>query len=95
MRGRLALLTASKYSSLTRLNLDQCKLTDAAMAALVSAPALQNLIEFDAALNGLKTGVTALTDRRLMPRLSAANFSANRIGRDLARKLKRRPGVYA
>jgi hypothetical protein len=88
-------LTASKFSSLTRLNLDQCKLTDAAMSVLVSAPSLQNLIEFDAAWNGLKTGVAALSDRRVMPQLSAANFSANRIGRDLARKLKRRPGLFA
>jgi uncharacterized protein (TIGR02996 family) len=88
-------LTLEKFSSLTRLGLDQCKLTDTAMNALVNAPALQNLIELDAAQNGLRTGVAALADRRVMPRLSAANYSANRIARDLARKLKRRPGIYA
>lgn len=88
-------LASAKFCNLTRLALVQCKLTDGTMAALASAPALQNLIEFDAALNGLNTGVAALADRRVMPRLAAANFSANRIDRDLARRLKRRPGIFA
>ncbi len=88
-------LTREKFRSLTRLGLDQCKLTDIAMEAIVNAPALQNLIELDATQNGLRTGVAALADRRTLPQLSAANFSANRIARDLARTLRRRPGIYA
>ena len=41
-------LKHDKFRSLTRLGLDQCRLTDTAMDELVNAPALQNLIEFDA-----------------------------------------------
>jgi uncharacterized protein (TIGR02996 family) len=88
-------LEGKKFASLTRLNLAQCRLSDTAMASLVRAPALEGLIEFDAAQNGLKTGVAALADRRFMPRLSAGNFAGNRISRDLARKLNRRSGIHA
>jgi hypothetical protein len=87
------LLMRGRFASLTRLGLDQCGLSDAATAALVSAPSLQGLIEFDAANNGLKAGAKPLVDRGVMPQLAAANFSANRISPDLVRKLRRRPGI--
>jgi hypothetical protein len=87
-------LVHEKFQNLTRLHLNHCKLTDTAMNALVTAPALQNLIEFDVSQNALSTSVAPLTNHRVMPRLSAANFSGNPIARELARKLKRRPGVF-
>jgi hypothetical protein len=88
-------LTAAKFGNLRRLHVTRCKLTDTAMARLLAAPTLQNLVELDAQENELRSGVTPLTDRRVMPNLSAANFSYNRIAADLIRKLKRRPGFVA
>jgi uncharacterized protein (TIGR02996 family) len=86
-------LAGGKFHNLTRLDLRQCKLTDAAMTGLLSAPALQNLIELDLAHNGLRAGVTALTDRRVMPRLSLCDLGGNHVPADLARRLRRRPGI--
>jgi uncharacterized protein (TIGR02996 family) len=89
------LLAAEKFHSLTRLVLSGCKLTGAAVATLVAAPALQNLIELDVSNNGLKAGISLLTDRQTLPRLSQGRFHTNRIGPDLVRRLNRRPGVIA
>ena len=86
-------LAAAKFGNLTRLHVAHCKLNDAAMGPLLTTPSLQNLLEFDASQNELRSGVALLTDRRVMPRLAAANFSDSRIPSDLVRKLKRRPGV--
>jgi len=87
-------LAQEKFQNLRRLHLSHCRLTDTAMTALVDAPALQNLIELNASQNALSTSVAPLTNHRVMPWLSAANFSGNPIARDLARKLKRRPGCF-
>jgi hypothetical protein len=92
LMGAKALAT-EKFSKLTRLHLAHCKLNDEAMSLLLSSPVLQNLIELDASQNDLRSSATLLTDRRVLPMLGAANFSDNRIPSDLARKLKRRPGV--
>ena len=66
------------------------------LAVLVSGSGttLQNLIELDVTKNGLKDGLKPLADRRTLPRLAAARVFGNRFGRDLQRKLTRRPGVY-
>jgi uncharacterized protein (TIGR02996 family) len=88
-------LAEAKFGNLTRLHVAGCKLNDAAIGPLLTAPSLQNLLELDASQNELRSGVAPLTDRRVMPRLAAANFSDCRIPSDLVRKLKRRPGVVA
>ena len=62
-------LTADKFRSLTRLDLGDCGLTDASAAALLAAPALQNLIELRLDENKLTDGVKPLTDPHTMPRL--------------------------
>ena len=88
------LLTRETFRNLTRLDLSECKLTDAVVSALLSAPTLQNLIELHVSKNGLKDGLRPLTDPSVLPRLAAACVSGNRLPRDLERKLLRRPGIY-
>jgi hypothetical protein len=88
------LLTRETFRNLTRLDLSECKLTDAAVSSLLSAPTLQNLIELHVSKNGLKDGLRPLTDPSVLPRLAAACISGNRLPRDLERKLLRRPGIY-
>jgi uncharacterized protein (TIGR02996 family) len=88
-------LAAAKFGNLTRLHVAGCKLNDAAMGSLLTAPSLQNLLELDASQNDLRSGIAPLADRRVLPRLAAANFADCRIPSDLVRKLKRRPGVVA
>jgi uncharacterized protein (TIGR02996 family) len=86
-------LEAEKYRNLTRLQIARCRLDDAAIDRLLTtAPFQQQLVELDVSQNEIRTGVTRLTDRRVMPRLSAATFSGNRIAADLLRRLKRRFG---
>jgi uncharacterized protein (TIGR02996 family) len=87
-------LTRESFGNLTRLDLSECKLTDTAVSALLTAPTLQNLIELDVSKNGLKDGLSPFTDRRCLPRLAVARVSGNRLSRELERKLARRPGVY-
>ena len=90
--GRAArLLAAEKFGSLTRLVLSECKLTDAAVAELVTAPALQNLVELNLEDNRLKDGLAPLADPANLPRLSACELFGNRIGAKLAKLLRRRP----
>jgi uncharacterized protein (TIGR02996 family) len=88
------LLTRETYRSLTRLDLSECKLTDTAVSALLSASTLQNLIELHLSKNGLRDSLRPLADPGVLPRLSAATISGNRLPRDLERKLSRRPGIY-
>jgi hypothetical protein len=87
------LLTEEKFRNLRLLWLGHCKLTDAAVSALLSSPTLQNLIQLNLDGNRLKTGVKLLTDRRILPRLSMCLLIDNPIAPDLCRKLARRPGV--
>jgi len=87
------LLAGEKFAPLTRLNLGFCNLTDAAVSALVAAPALQNLVELTLTGNKLTTSVEPLADPRTMPRLGSAVLEINQIDRPLAEKLRRRPGV--
>lgn len=87
------LLAEEKFGSLTRLELGGCKLTDTAVAALLAAPSLQNLVELDLMNNGLKSGVSALADRQTMPRLSLCSLQLNPIPPEIARKLRRRRGI--
>ena len=89
------LLAGEKFASLARLDLGFCNLTDAAVRALVAAPALQNLIELRLPGNDLASGVRPLADSRTMPRLASAVLGLNRIDQPLVRKLRRRPGVIA
>jgi uncharacterized protein (TIGR02996 family) len=86
------LLTTEKFHNLTRLGLGSCRLTDAALAALVDSPHLQNLIELQLNGNGLKTGVKPLINRSILPRLSRCLLKNNPLDPGLARKLARRPG---
>lgn len=86
-------LTDPKFASLRRLDLSGCGLTDAAVARLVAAPALQHLIELDLGRNNLRTGPEALADRAVLPQLASCALGGNPIPDALARKLRRRPGV--
>jgi uncharacterized protein (TIGR02996 family) len=88
-----SLLTAEKFSKLTRLKLNQCKLTATAAAELIEAPALQNLVELSLANNGLSAGIGRLTDHSLLPRLSSCDLRNNPIPDELTKKLLRRPGL--
>jgi uncharacterized protein (TIGR02996 family) len=87
------LLTSEKFRNLTRLNLSRCQLSNAAVSALLTAPALQNMIELNLDGNGLHEGLRPLVDRNTMPRLSVCSVTFNRIGADLRKALKRRPVV--
>ena len=85
-------LTDPKFASLTRLGLRGCKLTDPAVAALVAAPALRNLIELDLRDNRL-AAPEALADRAVLPQLASCSLADNALPAPVVRKLRRRPGV--
>ena len=85
-------LTDPKFASLTRLGLKGCKLTDPAVAALVAAPALRDLIELDLRDNRL-SAPEALADRSVLPRLASCSLADNPLPAPAVRKLRRRPGV--
>lgn len=87
-------LENKKFGSLTRLNLAGCKLNDAAVAKILAAPTLQDLIELDLSDNHLKTSLSPLADRRRMPRLSRCVLRGNSLDPDVKRKLSRRPGIH-
>jgi hypothetical protein len=63
------------------------------VAALVAAPALRNLIQFDLSDNRLTTGPEPLADRAVLPGLASCALSANALPAPVVRKLRRRPGV--
>jgi uncharacterized protein (TIGR02996 family) len=84
------LLASEKFHSLTRLNLRSCNLTNAAVAALLAAPSLQNLVELNLSNNGLHEGLRALASSSTMPRLSSCDLRDNRIGPALRKTLHRR-----
>jgi uncharacterized protein (TIGR02996 family) len=84
------LLAGEKFRNLTRLDLSRCQLSNAAVSALLTAPALQNMIELNLEGNGLHEGLRPLADPDTMPRLSVCNVALNRIGADLRKALKRR-----
>jgi uncharacterized protein (TIGR02996 family) len=86
-------LTDEKFTSLTRLGLAETGLTDPALAALLSAPALANLIHLELDGNDLSTAPERLADRTVLPQLAACSLSGNAIPAAVARKLRRRPGV--
>ncbi|QJW96875.1 TIGR02996 domain-containing protein [Frigoriglobus tundricola] len=86
-------LTDPRFGSLTRLCLKGCRLTDAAVSALVTAPALANLIQLELSDNRLTTGPERLTDRSVLPRLASCTLSGNPLPPAVTRKLRRRPGV--
>lgn len=83
-----------KFSSLRRLGLNNCQLTEAAVKKLLTAPSLSQLIELGLRDNRLSQSLELLTDRAVLPRLSACSLAGNSLPRPLARKLRRRPGVY-
>jgi uncharacterized protein (TIGR02996 family) len=99
LRGRpvgpkaIRLLADQKFASLRRLDLGNCGLTDAAVKALLEAPALQNLVELRLDGNNLKSGVAPLIDPNVMPRLGACYLNENRLGDELSEKLRKRPGM--
>ncbi|MFM8275146.1 MAG: TIGR02996 domain-containing protein, partial [Gemmata sp.] len=86
-------LCAPKFAALTRLALKGCKLTDAAVAALVGAPAVRNLIQLDLSDNGLKAGPNELGDPAVLPFLAACSLGGNPLTAPLVRRLRARPGV--
>jgi uncharacterized protein (TIGR02996 family) len=86
-------LTDPKFAALTRLGLKGCKLTDPAVSALLTAPALRNLIQLDLSDNRLTTGPEPLADRTVLPRLASCALTANALPAPVLRKLRRRPGV--
>ncbi|MCI0702163.1 MAG: TIGR02996 domain-containing protein [Planctomycetia bacterium] len=88
------LLTDPRFSSLTRLGLRYCKLSDSAVAALIASPTLRNLIELDLRDNKLATGPERLADRSVLPCLASCSLQLNEIDNAIARKLRRRPGVF-
>jgi uncharacterized protein (TIGR02996 family) len=76
--GRAArVLAGDKFAALTRLGLLDCGLTDAAVAELVAAPALQNLVELNVGRNKLRDGLKPLADPAALPRLSWCVLSGN------------------
>ena len=85
--------TDPKFASLTRLHLNDCKLSDAAVKALVTAPALRNLLTLGLDNNKLTTGPEPLADRAVLPKLAACGLSSNAISAATKRKLRRRPDV--
>jgi uncharacterized protein (TIGR02996 family) len=84
------LLADEKFRSLTRLELAGCKLTDAVVAALVAAPALQNLIELNLGENSLRDGLKPLADPSTLPRLSWCRVNADQLDPKLKKSLDRR-----
>jgi hypothetical protein len=85
-------LTEEKFRSLRRLELSECELTDAAAAALITAPALRNLIELNLSGNKLHDGLKPLGAPGTLPRLAWCAVHGNRIGEALSKQIKR-PGV--
>jgi hypothetical protein len=83
-----------KFSSLRRLGLNNCQLTEAVVKKLLTAPTLNNLIGLGLAHNRLSRSLELLVNRSVLPRLSACSLLGNSLPRPLARKLRRRPGVY-
>jgi uncharacterized protein (TIGR02996 family) len=86
-------LAEAKFGTLTRLGLRACRVTDPAVAALLAAPSLANLIQLELDDNGLSGSPERLTDRSVLPRLAACTLTGNSIPSPLARRLRRRPGV--
>jgi hypothetical protein len=86
-------LAEPKFASLTRLELNDCRLTGPSVKALLESPALNNLIQLDLSDNGLTSGPELLTDRAVLPRLASCSLGGNAIPTAVARRLRRRPGV--
>ncbi|MBP3958959.1 TIGR02996 domain-containing protein [Gemmata sp. G18] len=86
-------LADPKFSGLRRLALKGCKLSDTAVAKLVAAPALCNLIQLELNDNALKTGPKELGDPAVMPNLASCSLTGNPISAPVARKLRLRPVV--
>jgi uncharacterized protein (TIGR02996 family) len=86
-------LADAKFASLTRLGLRSCKLTDAALWALLESPVLANLIQLELDGNRLTDGPELLADRGVLPRLASCTLGGNAIPAAVTRKLRRRPGV--
>jgi hypothetical protein len=89
----MRLLAGEKFRTLTRLNLAYCHLDDVALPELLTAPALQGLIELKLYGNNLNKGLVPLADRRVLPQLSDCTLNKKPIAQDLSRRLARRLGV--
>jgi uncharacterized protein (TIGR02996 family) len=87
------LLAGEKFRALRRLDLSECGLTDPVAHSLLTAPALQDLIELNLSGNDLGEGLRPLADPDVLPRLAVCALGGNRVAPDLARRLRRRPGV--
>ena len=90
--GRL-LATDPRFARLTRLRAGSCGLGDEGAAALVGSPQLQELVELDLSSNGITTGAKPLATRAVMPRLASCGLGLNPLAPELAKKLRRRPGI--
>jgi hypothetical protein len=87
------LMAGDKFGSLTRLDLNGCGLTEASVAAILTAPSLQNLVELQLANNKLTDGAAPLADRATLPRLARCSLHGNGIPEPLRKKLAKRRGV--
>ena len=86
-------LAGPKFASLRRLVLMSCKLSDAAVAALLRAPALRDLIQLLLNDNGLKVGPKELGDPAVLPQLASCTLTGNPLAAPVARKLRQRPSI--
>ena len=86
-------LCEPKFASLRRLLLEDCRLTDPAVTALLTAPSLASLIQLDLTGNRLTTAPELLADRSVLPRLAVCALGGNAIPTPVARRLRRRVGV--
>ena len=85
---------AASGMRLTRLDLEDGRIGDRGLAALVASPHLSGLIDARLSGNRLGAGAAALADRSVWPLLSQCWLSGNPIPRVIAKKLRRaRRGV--
>ncbi|HEY1188922.1 MAG TPA: TIGR02996 domain-containing protein [Gemmata sp.] len=86
-------LADPKFTPLRRLMLNGCRLSDTAVAKLLAAPALQNLVQLGLDTNNLTTGPQALADPSTLPHLAACSLANNPIPAPVVRKLRPRAAV--
>ena len=88
-----ARVIAASGMRLTRLDLDDGRIGDGGLAALLASPHLQGLIDVDLSDNRIGKSAAALADRSVWPLLSWCALYSNKTPRAVARRLKTRRGV--
>lgn len=94
IRGARVLADQPTFANLTRLGLERCRLSEAAVEALVRSPYLTNLVVLELGWNRAGSGAAALASRRVFPRLAWCSLVFNRLGRATGIRVCRRPGVF-